>query len=233
MQTIKIPKKMLERLYVEQKLTADECSEILNCSNVTVLSKLRRYGIHIRTNSEAHRNKPRSYRRKPIAVEKLRKFYLDNKSSMVKCGQEFDCSNVTIKNRLMELGITIRDLSESHKQYKWPEKRKKKYSFVVTGRNNPSWIDGRSFLPYPVEFNRQLKELIRNRDNYQCQRCGCPEVENMEKLSIHHIDYNKDNCLPSNLISLCRSCNSTVSVNRGHWKQYFREMLSRYRKIEV
>ena len=32
-------------------------------------------------------------------------------------------------------------------------------------RNHPCWKDGISFEPYTVEFNKQLKKLIRNRDN--------------------------------------------------------------------
>ncbi|GAH84510.1 unnamed protein product, partial [marine sediment metagenome] len=40
------------------------------------------------------------------------------------------------------------------------------------GALSANWIDGRSYLPYPAEFNRQFKELIRQRDNYRCQRCG-------------------------------------------------------------
>ena len=89
------------------------------------------------------------------------------------------------------------------------------------GKNNGNWKGGVSFLLYPAEFTRQLKELIRQRDNYQCQRCGCSEVENMEKLSVRYIDYNKENCLPSNLISLCRRCNSLVNSSRRCWEKYF------------
>lgn len=89
------------------------------------------------------------------------------------------------------------------------------------GNKSPAWKGGISFEPYSSRFNKQLKELIRNRDNYKCQKCGCPEVENIEKLSVHHIDYNKKNSLPSNLISLCRRCNSIVNFNRIYWLMYF------------
>ncbi len=54
--------------------------------------------------------------------------------------------------------------------------------FGRTGEKHPRWLGGTSFEPYTEEFNRQLKELIRLRDNYQCQKCGCPEIENLEKL---------------------------------------------------
>ncbi|NQU99405.1 MAG: HNH endonuclease [Parcubacteria group bacterium] len=46
-------------------------------------------------------------------------------------------------------------------------------------------------------------------------------LENKEKLSIHHIDYNKQNNNPNNLISLCRKCHVKTNFNRNYWKYYF------------
>ncbi len=89
------------------------------------------------------------------------------------------------------------------------------------GDKNPAWLDGRSFEPYSPEFNNQLKEKIRERDNYECQECHKKQEELNEKLSVHHIDYNKKNNNPLNLISLCRKCHTKTSFNRKHWKRYF------------
>ena len=86
---------------------------------------------------------------------------------------------------------------------------------------HPNWQGGISFEPYSIQFNKELKELIRRRDNYQCQICGMLEVENIRKLDVHHINYNKKNCLPSNLISLCRKCHIKTNTNREYWKEYF------------
>jgi len=104
---------------------------------------------------------------------------------------------------------TLRKMSESQKG---------KY----VGENNPNWKGGISFEPYAPEFNKQLKELIRQRDGYKCQLCGMPECENIRKLDIHHIDYIKKNCLPDNLIALCNSCNAKVNFNRDYWTEYFK-----------
>ena len=92
------------------------------------------------------------------------------------------------------------------------------------GAKNPSWQGGISKEPYAFEFNKQLKELIRNRDGYKCQLCGMPECENIVNLSIHHIDYIKKNCLPNNLIALCSSCNAKVNFNRDYWTEYFKRL---------
>ncbi len=95
------------------------------------------------------------------------------------------------------------------------------HSINMTGQNNYNWQDGISFEPYPSEFNRQLKELIHLRDNYFCQKCGRTEIEEGQKLAVHHVNYNKNNCLPDNLITLCRSCNGKVNKDKDEWTKYF------------
>lgn len=84
-----------------------------------------------------------------------------------------------------------------------------KISKAVKRENNPNWKGGRSFEPYSLEFNHDLKEKIRKRDKYTCQKCGIKEPLNnyFKVLDIHHKDHNKKNNRNKNLISLCRSCN--------------------------
>lgn len=73
---------------------------------------------------------------------------------------------------------------------------------------------------YGYNFSIQLKEKIRVRDNFKCQICGIPELECNSRLSIHHIDYNKQNNNESNLIALCKSChNKTTIGNRIHYQE--------------
>lgn len=78
----------------------------------------------------------------------------------------------------------------------------------------PNWIDGRSFFPYPKEFNDRLKREIKERDKYRCGMCGTTE-----KLSIHHIDYDKMNNSKQNLLTVCYSCNSKLNAKIYREKQ--------------
>lgn len=71
---------------------------------------------------------------------------------------------------------------------------------------------------YPSEFDEELKELIRKRDNYECQICRVPQRECEQKLSIHHINYDKKNCSSENLISLCTDCHIKTNSNRDFWE---------------
>jgi hypothetical protein len=92
---------------------------------------------------------------------------------------------------------------------------------IFYGEQNPNYRGGASNEPWPLEFNETLKEQIRERDNYLCQLCGIPQCECTRKLAVHHVDYNKLNCIPENLLSLCTRCNSKVNFNREYWMNYF------------
>lgn len=93
-----------------------------------------------------------------------------------------------------------------------------------TGELSPSWRGGISFKPYCHKFNNRLKERIRNRDDRTCQLCGVVECD--QKISVHHIHYDKENCDPD-LITLCRSCNSIVNTNRDYYENLFMDKLRR------
>ncbi|MEK0346453.1 MAG: HNH endonuclease signature motif containing protein [Nitrosopumilus sp.] len=89
------------------------------------------------------------------------------------------------------------------------------------GKNNPNWKGGLSRLPYPFDFNEKLKNLIRERDGHICQLCFKTKEENGKRLSVHHIDYIKENLDPENLTTLCSSCNSKVNKSRKSWTKFF------------
>jgi hypothetical protein len=90
----------------------------------------------------------------------------------------------------------------------------------MTGEKHPLWNGGSSFFPYPVDWTETLKKSIKERDRYVCKICG----SSPEMLHVHHIDYDKENCNPTNLISLCNPCHSKTNFNRDHWIDYFRNL---------
>ena len=103
------------------------------------------------------------------------------------------------------------------------DETKKKISESHKGEKNYNWQCGKSFEPYGLEFNDDLKEVIRNRDRRKCQICNKTELDNGSKLDIHHIDYDKKNNNPNNLISLCMSCHAKTGKNREYWNNYLKE----------
>lgn len=114
---------------------------------------------------------------------------------------------------------TRKKMSKAQKGRKISEEHKRKISKAFKGSKNPSWKGGKSFEPYTIDWTQTLKRSIRERDHYICQLCS--QYEN----TVHHIDYNKKNCNPNNLITLCRGCNGRVNFNRKHWTNYFKKII--------
>jgi len=79
----------------------------------------------------------------------------------------------------------------------------------------------KSLEPYGKDFNKELKKNIRKRDNFRCQECFKHEKESKRRLSIHHIDYDKNNSKPDNLICLCVSCHAKTNYTKEKWENYF------------
>ena len=92
------------------------------------------------------------------------------------------------------------------------------------GKKCHLWKGGIAESPYPREFSDSLREQIRFRDGYKCRECGTPQVECLTKLSVHHIDYNKNNNIHSNLVSLCQHCHTATSHKRDKWIEHFQEV---------
>ncbi len=93
-----------------------------------------------------------------------------------------------------------------------------------TGSNSSSWKGGISFGPYCEAWkDQEYKQDIRDRDGNRCLNPYCSSPDNTD-LTIHHIDYNKKNCKPSNLITVCRSCNSKANTDREWHKAWYQNI---------
>lgn len=102
------------------------------------------------------------------------------------------------------------------KEIEWKAKRCS--SCAKIGEHNVAWKGGVSLNQYPIIFNKILKQKIKERDEYKCVICN---KIFKKSLAVHHIDYNKQNNNPKNLISLCCSCHSKTNFNRKSWILFF------------
>ena len=117
-------------------------------------------------------------------------------------------------------------LSEAHMGKKLSEEHRKSISVVTSGSRNPNWKGGISCEPYcDVWLDKEYKESIKERDGYRCLNPDC--WYNSKLLALHHIDYNKKNCVPDNLITLCNSCNSRANSNRDWHKAWYKAIIDR------
>ena len=103
---------------------------------------------------------------------------------------------------------------------------KKLKSESMKGEKHFNWRGGCTKEGYCEQWRtKELKESILFRDNNKCQSPQCNKITN--KLCIHHINYNKKDCYPDNLITLCFSCNSKANYDRDWWSSFYKEIIKR------
>lgn len=91
----------------------------------------------------------------------------------------------------------------------------------MMGDRNRNWLGGSSMEPYPMTWTTHFKKLIRERDAFTCQIPECGAKENGRLHDVHHVDYDKRNCAPDNLIALCHDCHRRTNSHRDYWRGYF------------
>lgn len=95
-----------------------------------------------------------------------------------------------------------------------------------SGENSSGWRGGISDKGYCVLWrDKEFKEYIFERDRYECQNPMC--LKKSDHLVRHHIDYDKKNCNPDNIITVCNSCNSAANANRDWHKGYYQAIMSK------
>jgi len=126
-------------------------------------------------------------------------------------------SNPEVRKRLSDAtkGRHLSPKSEFKKGHKESKETSRKRSESMRGEKSYLWKGGISFEPYSLDWTRALKKIIRERDKHTCQICF------NKGNHVHHIDYNKRNCNPENLITLCHSCHAKTNLNREKWLKVF------------
>jgi NTP pyrophosphatase (non-canonical NTP hydrolase) len=123
--------------------------------------------------------------------------------------------------------VTGADHPATGNEFEHAESAKEKIRQSKLGEQNPAKrpevaakiaarLDRGGKKQYPDEWTAELRQEIRERDGYECQVCSLSQDELGQKLDVHHIDGDKDNCSESNLVSLCRSCHVKIE-SRKYW----------------
>lgn len=201
-----LTEKLLKKEYLKNKKSIRQITKYLNIDYSIVSYWLMKYDIPRRNNSESHL--------RHIPWNKGKKWSEEIKKK------------IGLKSKGRISYWKSKKLSKEHRRKISKTRIKNK---VAKGKNNPNFCNWSSKLPYSKEWTNELKEIIRRRDNYACQKCFITEEEHLivygKVLTVHHIDYDKENCNENNLITLCGECNTRVNFNRNYWKEYFKELI--------
>lgn len=104
------------------------------------------------------------------------------------------------------------------------------YAIKISGPGNYAWCGGDKEY-CDIWRDKEYKEDIKKRDGNKCLNPCCRDKGGYSgKLVVHHIDYNKKNCHPSNLITVCRDCNIKANTDREWHESWYKTiMLKRYK----
>lgn len=122
----------------------------------------------------------------------------------------------------------LKRLSDTLKGHPVSDETRYKLSLAKKGNKCPSWRGGAQAIKYPGVYTRRFRESIYNRDGYFCQNPECGNGPSLAYLTVHHIDYNKWNNDPSNVLTLCFSCNCRANYDTDHWKAYYKGWMKEF-----
>lgn len=221
-----ITKEQLEELYVKQGLTIRQCAEAFGLPTSGGISwRLKKFGITARPAGFQKGNRAPGDRSS------------DRHGSWKGGKRVVQCS--ACGKGLFRFPSHIRENSfcDFKCRSKWRsdnfrgESNPNYGNSILKGPNNPNWNGGITHEPYaPIWGDRRFKAGIKERDGYICQNPDCRG--NSNTLIIHHIDYDKKNCEPENLITLCVSCNARANFNREFWQAGYKEIIRQKHKGE-
>lgn len=104
------------------------------------------------------------------------------------------------------------------------EETLQKMSKANSGENNPNWKGGTSYESYcPAWLDKEYKQWIRDRDRNIVWDIG---YWYKGGLSIHHIDYNKKDCHPKNLITVSVGMNAAVNFHKEFYIEWFQTAMN-------
>lgn len=65
---------------------------------------------------------------------------------------------------------------------------------------------------YPANWP-EIAQEVKNYAGWRCENCDHPhQVETGYCLTVHHLDGDKSNCRPKNLVALCQRCHLRVQA---------------------
>lgn len=164
-------------------------------------------------------------------IEKIRQAQLGEKNSFY--GKHHSSKTKAIlRQSSLDLGLKppyIDNPGTRFSGHHHTKESKLKTSLKVRKENHPLWQGGISYEPYSADFDWQLKQSIKERDNYTCQECSLTEAESIangtQALDVHHINYDKQDGSQGNLITLCKHCNGVANFDRSYWEKHFKEKI--------
>ena len=205
-------KDWLRHHYMKLELTTGEMGRLAGCSRQLIRHWLRKCGIPMLSLSEAKRRswKRESYHAKQSAAQRGQTRSAETRRNVSKAKRNPSAETrhkMSVAKQNPSAEARQRISAAAVRRWEAPG-----YREAHSGPNSHHWQGGITKKPYPVEFSPTFKRKIRERDDYACAVCKLPGK------CVHHINYIKDDTIPENCITLCRSCHTATNLNRDYWQ---------------
>lgn len=201
----------LYQKYIIEDLSTVKIAKICKVNSGTIWFELTKFGIKIRTRSEAISGLRHPQYGKPISEDRKEKQRIALKGRIFSEKTRKKLS-IALKDKKQRLGqknseIQNKKISESHQGSKNP-------MFGKRGNETPNWKGGitpeNKKIRDSLEFQEWRKSVFE-RDNYTCQKCGTKSgKEKPVYLHAHHIlpfaEYPEKRFDIDNGLTLCREC---------------------------
>jgi 5-methylcytosine-specific restriction endonuclease McrA len=211
---IAINREQIKDLYFNKNLGVPQISNMLNINQDTLYYRCKKMGIKLRNKREAE-------------LGDLNHMY--GKITSEETRQRIRQKTLGVNNHFF--GKQHTEITKELIRNRLPDRYNDNNSFYgknhsVDSKRKQSLSHGGTGIPYEnseykAAFNEKLRNEIRKRDGYECQECGMTQEEHFKKydrdIEVHHIDYDKENNRPYNLISLCKLDNIKANKNRDYW----------------
>lgn len=65
-------------------------------------------------------------------------------------------------------------------------------------------------IKYPKSWQK-ISNLLKEEKKFKCEHCGAPNNPSSGyALTVHHLDFNPENCDQNNLVVLCQRCHLSI-----------------------
>ena len=121
--------------------------------------------------------------------------------------------------------VKLRDAVKGH--WVLSEETRRRMSAAKQGIPRDEWCGYANEQKYCHNFNSSCREQNRDKYDHQCFLCGKHEDDENRKLSVHHVDMNKDqgcNGHEWKLVPLCHACHARV--HHTTWQARIEYLLS-------
>lgn len=201
-----LSKDELYDLYVTQLLTLQQIASRIPCARRAVRLRLQQFGIPIRSRSQTaqirwaeRKNRPPSRCESLLSEDSLWHFYCDEGLSATKIAKRLQCNTSTVCKYMRKYGINI---------------RKSAYRTLSSGGYVLLYIPGHH---------------LAAKDGYLCEHRLVWEETTGQLLPdgwvVHHIDGDKTNNHPQNLVAISREEHWRVLPDMAHKMMQLRKQL--------